>query len=144
MTASLSHAAIDETRLNLRSPSSLQDGGAYQINFSQSYEASVIEWSIEDTVLPSIWDGWKYGLDAPKYLTTTTGNSYYGFGVWKPDEYQGLSLKDSSTEDWILNHGLNFSFSTDSNISDARYRFDMRWHEDTNTEILLQMQVPIQ
>ncbi|KKD61562.1 hypothetical protein RN22_04840 [Grimontia sp. AD028] len=113
------------------------------INFSQSQNRSVIEWQVEDQVIPTIWDSWKHDWDIPHFLSTQTGASYYGFGVWKPEEYQKQSFTEIGMEDWILNHGLNFSFTTESNNSDTRYRLDMRWHEDTNTEFLLQMQVPI-
>ncbi|OEE63040.1 hypothetical protein A1OK_20875 [Enterovibrio norvegicus FF-454] len=140
VTPSLLYAAYLEQQAP--KADTLKNGGAYNVHFSQSYERSVIEWTVEDIPLPSIWDGWKYDLDVPQYLTTSSGTTFYGFGIWKPEEYQGLSFKESSTEDWIMNHGLNFSFSTESKISDARYRFDMRWHEDSDTEFLLQMQLP--
>ncbi|CZF82017.1 hypothetical protein GCE9029_02978 [Grimontia celer] len=138
ITPSLSTAAFIETG------TAIDDVDvANSINFSQSQDRSVIEWQVEDQVLPTIWDSWKHDWDIPHFLSTQTGASYYGFGVWKPEEYQQQSFTEVGMEDWLLNHGLNFSFTTESNSSDTRYRFDMRWHEETNTEFLLQMQVPI-
>ncbi|WP_325894550.1 hypothetical protein [Grimontia sp. NTOU-MAR1] len=115
---------------------------ANAINFSQSQDRTVIEWQVEDHMVPTIWDSWNHDWDIPHFLSAQTGASYYGFGVWKPEEYQQQSFTELGMEDWLLNHGLNFSFTTESSSTDARYRFDMRWHEETNTEFLLQMQVP--
>ncbi|PMN94851.1 hypothetical protein [Enterovibrio norvegicus] len=124
----------------------IKDGGKYQLNSDFGRRSDLMEWRVEDVELPNIWDGWRYGLDAPNYLTAEAGNSYYGFGVWKPEELQEYSLGSDgvTTQDWLMDHGLNFSFGTDSVDGGARYRFDVRWHEQTDTEIMLQLQVPFQ
>lgn len=106
-----------------------------------SYTASVIEWTVEQRLLTSIWDGWEYNLGVPQFLTAEAGDSYYGFGLWKPED-DDLNPSDYSAKDWILDHGINFSFGTETVSQDIRYRFDMRWHEDLDTEFLFQMQMP--
>ncbi|MDD1779706.1 hypothetical protein LRP49_00730 [Enterovibrio sp. ZSDZ35] len=103
---------------------------------------SVIDWNINTENEVSIWDGWKYGFDIPQILTTSAGNTFYGFGVWQPEEYKNLSFGEVSTSEWLKTHGLNLSFGATSTDSETRYRFDVRWHEDTDADFMLQMQIP--
>lgn len=138
VTPSLSNAAFVEH------PVTNNHDVIQALHFAQSQDRSVIEWQLEDQGLPTFWDTWQHDWDIPHFLSAYTGKSYYGFGVWKPEAFQHQSVTEVGMGDWLLNHGLNFSFTTESNTRETRYRLDMRWHEDTNTEFLLQMQVPIQ
>lgn len=108
---------------------------------SQKYSPLFVEWGMGKTSGSSTRDDWKYDLGSPQYLTGETEVTYYSMGLWKPKD-EDPSISDASIEDWLLDHGVNFSFSTKTSLTDVRYRVDMRWHEDTDTEFLFQLQWP--
>lgn len=103
---------------------------------------NTLVWQVESENLPSFWETWEYDWDLPQFLSAQTESTYYGFGVWQPESLQEQS-HDQDVEEWILDQGVNFSFSAESKATNTRYRFDMRWHEKTDTEFLFQLQVPL-
>ena len=106
---------------------------------SDLYPPKKIGW--EKKQYPSMWDKWKYDFGASQLLTGKAKETYYGFGFWKPEDNDD-DIADESVTDWILDHGFNLSLSTKAKEEDVRYRIDMRWHEDSNTEFLFQVQLP--
>lgn len=99
-------------------------------------------WENDNEQLPSIWDTWKYDWDMTELVSAQTQSMYYGFGVWQPQTLEAAQDKLDVAE-WVKSHGLKFSFSAKSESTNTRYRIDLRWHERTDTEWLLQMQVPL-
>lgn len=106
------------------------------------HKMNVIEWNMDQRLLSSIWDGWEYNLGVPQFLTAEAGNTFYSFGIWKPEEEDDIRLSKNSSKNWIMEHGVNLSFGKEVPSQDVRYRLDMRWHEDFDTEFLFQMQFP--
>ena len=84
-----------------------------------------------------MWEKWKYDFGTSQLLTGKARETYYGFGLWKPKDED---ISDESVTDWLRDHGFNVSLSTKE--EDVRYRIDMRWHEDSDTEFLFQVQLP--
>lgn len=115
------------------------NSNVYDSSLPKAYSSNVLEWTLDQSLLTSIWDGWEYNLDVPQLVTAEANDSYYGFGLWRPS-YDNLPLPDHSAKDWILDYGVNFSFGTEIPTENVRYRFDVRWHEDTDSEFLFQMQ----
>ncbi len=141
VTSSLSYAAT--VQQGASSANYLKSDSYSNSTVSQGSDTKLsLNWQGTETKLPSIWDTWQYDWDMPQILSAQTENTYYGFGVWQPDSLEDKEGK-FDVEDWILGHGVNFSFSAESKSTNTRYRFDMRWHEKTDTEILFQLQVPL-
>lgn len=135
-TSPMLHAAYKE--LNFEQ---MNNRDTHPNDITRLYHSELISWKVKQTAESSIWDNWEYDFGVPQLLTGQTDDTYYGMGLWQPVD-DDPSFSDPSVKDWLLNHGVNFSFSTKTDLTNIRYRIDMRWHEDTDTEFLIQMHWP--
>ncbi|MGF1754111.1 hypothetical protein L4C33_10990 [Vibrio makurazakiensis] len=88
------------------------------------------------------WSEWALqSKDAP-LLTQSVANNHFGLGMWIPEELDSQK-NDMSTEEWLMNHGLQLSLGFgNKEDGEPRMRFDYRWHEDEKADVMMQIEVP--
>ncbi len=87
------------------------------------------------------WSDWVLKNDADPLITQQVSQSYFGVGVWIPEELD----EDNSltTEQWLMSHGLQLSVGLGNKSPDTpRVRFDYRWHETHDGDVMMQVEVP--
>ncbi|WP_420340932.1 hypothetical protein [Vibrio mexicanus] len=90
----------------------------------------------------SYWESWAFRLDSDPLLSQSLSSNHFGVGVWMPSDLLEES-KTMSTEDWIRSHGLQFSVGFgDRKPGEPRMRFDYRWHEKYEGDVMMQIEVP--
>lgn len=90
------------------------------------------------------WEEWAFRTQDDPILTERLENSFWGLAVWKPEKYQGKTLTEAeSYEDWLKLHGLQLSLGFGEKSGTApRFRLDWRWHDSSDTDVLLQLELP--
>ncbi|WP_325205958.1 hypothetical protein [Vibrio sp. 03_296] len=59
-----------------------------------------------------------------------------------PEEYEN-QVASMTTEEWLRSHGLMFSIGLgDKKSGEPRMRFDYRWHETSEADVMMQIEVP--
>ena len=90
----------------------------------------------------SYWEEWAIRSEDTPVLTQNLENSYFGLGLWMPEELREEEEK-MSAEEWLKNHGLMFSVGFgDKQDGEPRMRFDYRWHEYYDADWMMQIEVP--
>ncbi|GEM_PF-922694 len=90
----------------------------------------------------SYWADWFLKADSDPLFTHKLATSYIGFGVWIPSELLD-EQSDMSTEEWLMSHGLQLSIGFgEKKAGEPRMRFDYRWHEDFDSVVMMQIEVP--
>lgn len=90
----------------------------------------------------SYWSDWLLKADMDPLFTQKLATSYLGFGVWMPPELLDEQSK-MSTEEWLMSHGLQLSIGFgEKKAGEPRMRFDYRWHEDYDGDVMMQIEVP--
>lgn len=85
---------------------------------------------------------WNLEEDTQPILTENFAFSYFGIGLWLPEEVAEQERK-MSTDEWILNHGLKFSLGLgEKQTGKPRMRFDYRWHNEYDGDVMMQVEVP--
>lgn len=89
------------------------------------------------------WQDWlTQEEDSAPVLTESLDSSYFGIGVWLPSEIEEQA-RYMSTDEWIMNHGLKFSFGLgEKEAGKPRMRFDYRWHNEYDGDVMVQVEVP--
>ncbi len=92
----------------------------------------------------SFWDSWV--TDSPFYSSSFEGGSHYGFSLYAPEGIEELEhLSPEDVKRWIRQHGITMSFGIGELSTDKlRLRFDYRWQQETDSNFMLQMQIPLQ
>ncbi|GAB2647563.1 hypothetical protein [Vibrio panuliri] len=87
------------------------------------------------------WSDWVLKSDANPFFSQNYSSSYFGIGVWSPDELDGED--ELTTQEWLLNHGLQFSvgFGEKKN-GEPRVRLDYMWHDDEKNNVMMQVELP--
>lgn len=98
--------------------------------------------SEEKTNYADYWSAWVLNDDANLFLSQSLASNYIGVGVWVPSELEE-QMEDMDTEQWLLSHGLQLSLGFgDKKSGKPRMRFDYRWHEDYDGDVMMQLEVP--
>ncbi|MEZ9127760.1 hypothetical protein CWO33_10720 [Vibrio splendidus] len=88
------------------------------------------------------WSDWVIqSKDAP-LLTQSLESNYVGLGMWFPEDL-GDDQYDMSTEEWLMNHGLQLSIGFGDKVEgQPRMRFDYRWHDSRDADLMMQVELP--
>jgi hypothetical protein len=63
-------------------------------------------------------------------------------GVWVPNELKD-DLAEMDTEQWLMSHGLQLSLGFgDKTSGKPRMRFDYRWHDRYDGDMMVQVELP--
>ena len=88
------------------------------------------------------WQEWALKPKESPVITQTLSDKHFGVGFWLPEEYESQATK-MSTEEWFKSHGLLFSVGFgDKHSGEPRMRFDYRWHESSEADLMMQIEVP--
>jgi len=118
---------------------SILDGIGYTAKSIDSISSYMAE---ESTDYSTYWSEWLLQNDSNPILTKSLSSNYIGLGVWVPSELED-QLSSMDTEEWIKSHGLQLSLGFgDMNTGEPRMRFDYRWHEERNGDVMMQVEVP--
>lgn len=124
-----------------------QQGVCFSILDGISYTAKSIdtisEYMVEKpTDYSAYWSNWLLNNDSNPILTQSLASNYIGLGVWVPSELED-QLASMDTEQWIKSHGLQLSLGFgDMNSGQPRMRFDYRWHDERDGDVMMQVEVP--
>ncbi|MCC4786810.1 hypothetical protein AB6E39_02065 [Vibrio splendidus] len=88
------------------------------------------------------WSDWVIqSKDAP-LLTQSLESNYVGLGMWFPEDLEDDQY-DMSTEEWLMNHGLQLSIGFGDKVEgQPRMRFDYRWHDSRDADLMMQVELP--
>ncbi|RXJ74515.1 hypothetical protein CS022_02765 [Veronia nyctiphanis] len=107
-----------------------------------SFVLSLPSWRNDTRDKLDIWNSWSIGVDVNPFMMSTDGKNFYVMGLlidekempdW--DDLDGLT-------DWLLDQGVVMSVGRQVTGSDAIYRFDIRFRQNNDPEVLLQLQIP--
>lgn len=88
------------------------------------------------------WEDWTLKPKDNPVISQTLSDKHFGVGFWLPQEYEN-QLAKMSTEEWLKSHGLLFSIGFgDKHSGEPRMRFDYRWHESSEADLMMQIEVP--
>ncbi|MFA0521767.1 hypothetical protein AB4501_32930, partial [Vibrio sp. 10N.222.55.E8] len=88
------------------------------------------------------WSDWVLQSEDVPLLTQNIESSYIGLGTWFPEDLAD-EVADMSTEEWLLNHGLLLSIGFGEKVEgQPRIRFDYRWHESREADLMMQIELP--
>jgi len=88
------------------------------------------------------WSDWVLKTESNPFLSQHYSNSYFGIGVWDPSEFDEDN-EELSTQDWIMNHGLQFSVGFgEKKAGEPRFRLDYQWHDEEQDNLMMQVEVP--
>jgi len=88
------------------------------------------------------WSDWVFKSKNSPLLTQQVSDSYFGIGVWMPDEIE-RERNDLSTEEYLMSHGVQFSVGIgDKKPGEPRMRLDYLWHSETSDSWSMQIEVP--
>ncbi|MGF1722413.1 hypothetical protein L4D20_20510 [Vibrio kyushuensis] len=104
---------------------------------------AIMQWlGDEPSTSESYWDDWVLKSESDPLLTQSIASNYFGFGVWMPPELED-KINDMSTEEWLMSHGLQLSVGFgDKKSGQPRMRFDYRWHDKYEGDVMMQVEVP--
>ncbi|WP_295891863.1 hypothetical protein [uncultured Vibrio sp.] len=96
----------------------------------------------EPTTIGSYWDDWVLNSASDPFVTQNISSNYFGLGVWMPQHLED-ELGEMSTEEWLMSHGVQLSVGFgDKKSGQPRMRFDYRWHEKYDGDVMMQVEVP--
>ncbi|ENY3837803.1 hypothetical protein ACFXIQ_003277 [Vibrio vulnificus] len=88
------------------------------------------------------WGEWALKPKDNPVLTQNLSDKHFGLGFWLPEEYEN-QVASMTTEEWLRSHGLMFSIGLgDKKSGEPRMRFDYRWHETSEADVMMQIEVP--
>lgn len=88
------------------------------------------------------WSEWALQTKDAPLITQSIKNNYIGLGAWFPEDLEENQRK-MTTEEWLLNHGLQLSIGFgDKKDGEPRMRFDYRWHENQQPDVMMQIELP--
>lgn len=92
----------------------------------------------------SYWEEWAFRTQDDPILTERLENSFWGLAVWKPEKFERQTLTEAeSYEDWLKLHGLQLSLGFgEKSGTTPRFRVDWRWHDSSDTDVLIQLELP--
>ncbi|MCF8779307.1 hypothetical protein LZU85_10895 [Vibrio sp. IRLE0018] len=88
------------------------------------------------------WDEWAMKPKDNPVLSQNLSDKHFGLGFWLPDELENQVAK-MTTEEWLKSHGVMFSLGFgDKKAGEPRMRFDYRWHDAQEADLMMQIEVP--
>ncbi|WP_217557406.1 hypothetical protein [Vibrio metschnikovii] len=90
------------------------------------------------------WTGWVADgvIKADPIVSSNYQQGYFGVSVWMPDELAEQEA-EMTLEEWLKNHGVALSLAYgDKRNGLPRLRLDYRWHEMSQTDWFLQLEIP--
>lgn len=96
----------------------------------------------EDKEEGSYWEEWALKPKDEPLLTQNISTNYIGVGIWMPDDLVEKE-NEMTSEEWLMNHGLQISLGFGEKKSgEPRMRFDYRWHEVYQGDMMMQIELP--
>ncbi|TKF21697.1 hypothetical protein FCV43_10235 [Vibrio genomosp. F6] len=126
----------------LESKSSWCDSIANGVDMISS-KVSTLGGLLEEEKMPNTyWAEWALRPEDEPILTQNISSNYIGLGIWMPDEL-AENENQMTTEEWLTNHGLQISIGLGEKKSgEPRMRFDYRWHEVYQGDVMMQIELP--
>ncbi|MEZ8546483.1 hypothetical protein AB6D12_03210 [Vibrio cyclitrophicus] len=91
---------------------------------------------------PDYWSDWVIQSKGSPLLTQSLESNYVGLGMWFPEDLEDEQY-DMSTEEWLMNHGLQLSIGFGEKVEgQPRMRFDYRWHDSRDADLMMQVELP--
>ncbi|MEZ9321507.1 hypothetical protein AB4161_14270 [Vibrio sp. 10N.286.51.E5] len=91
---------------------------------------------------PDYWSDWVLQTKDSPLLTQSIESNYVGLGMWFPEDLEDEQY-DMSTEEWLMNHGLQLSIGFGEKVEgQPRMRFDYRWHNSRDADLMMQVELP--
>jgi hypothetical protein len=88
------------------------------------------------------WSDWVIQNKDTPLLTQSLESNYVGLGMWFPEDLEDEQY-DMSTEEWLMNHGLQLSIGFGEKVDgQPRMRFDYRWHDSRDADLMMQVELP--
>ncbi|MFM2600617.1 hypothetical protein [Vibrio fortis] len=88
------------------------------------------------------WSDWVLQTKDSPIITQSISSNYVGLGMWFPEDLEDKKY-DMTTEEWILNHGLQLSIGFgEKSVGEPRMRFDYRWHDAREADMMMQIEFP--
>ncbi|MHC6529506.1 hypothetical protein [Vibrio proteolyticus] len=136
--------ASDNDSVMFHSPAgvcfSFQEGVDYATEKLE--QLSLLSEDPQDDAESEYWNDWITLDDTNPLLTQSLESNYFGVGIWLPSEVEDR-MHDMQAGEWIINHGLQFSVGLgDKQAGKPRMRFDYRWHNQYDGDVLMQVEVP--
>ncbi|TKE96199.1 hypothetical protein FCV44_12195 [Vibrio kanaloae] len=91
---------------------------------------------------PDYWTDWVLQSKEALFITQSLESNYVGLGMWFPEDLEDEQY-EMSTEEWLLNHGLQLSIGFGEKVQgQPRMRFDYRWHDSSDADLMMQVELP--
>ncbi|WP_146448741.1 hypothetical protein [Vibrio kanaloae] len=91
---------------------------------------------------PDYWTNWVLQSKEAPFITQSLESNYVGLGMWFPEDLEDEQY-EMSTEEWLLNHGLQLSIGFGEKVQgQPRMRFDYRWHDSSDADLMMQVELP--
>ncbi|WP_172565508.1 hypothetical protein [Vibrio navarrensis] len=88
------------------------------------------------------WDEWALKSEDSPVISQNLASNHFGIGFWLPEEYQ-KEAQSMTTEEWLRSHGVLFSIGFgDKKAGHPRMRFDYRWHDTSEGDVMMQIELP--
>jgi hypothetical protein len=88
------------------------------------------------------WSNWVIQGKGTTLVTQNLDSNYVGLGMWFPEDLEDEQY-DMSTEEWLMNHGLQLSIGVGYKVEgQPRMRFDYNWHNSRSANLMMQVELP--
>lgn len=88
------------------------------------------------------WSEWALQTKDAPIITQSIASNYIGIGMWLPEDLEE-DQNQMRPEEWLMNHGLQLSVGFgDKKNGEPRMRFDYRWHENQEPDLMMQIELP--
>ncbi|WP_413112857.1 hypothetical protein [Thaumasiovibrio sp. DFM-14] len=112
-----------------------------------SFMCSIFERQELTLLFPNVqkedfWYAWQ--AEEPLVSQTIDGNTFYGIGIFTPDDINELGeFSSEAVVEWIKQHGVTMSFGLSQQLTgSANFRIDYRWRDREDVDLMLQMRLP--
>nr|WP_246225532.1 hypothetical protein [Vibrio agarilyticus] len=102
----------------------------------------LFRWLKPETSPTDYWQQWSLKSRDNPVVSSRLSDNYFGLGFWMPEKLEE-DAHDMTTEEWLRSHGLLFSVGFgERQKGEPRMRFDYRWHDDADSDLMMQVEVP--
>ena len=87
------------------------------------------------------WGEWAFNTENNPIVSGRLEKKVVGVGLWLPEELSETE-DEMPYDEWLKSHGLQVSFAVGDKGKEPRVRFDYRWHEVHDGNLMFQVELP--